>query len=926
MQNFNETGLEIAWSHGRQDFPHHSLTVMVKGTFRLQPNGIATLVEEGDVLRIDGDRHFADDTEGSLEYATDFAIYKPATDILFKGSCYTPNGEEQAVSKVRFGLKGEEQSLYVFGDRQWQNEMLLGKIITEPKPFTQMPLCYENSFGGADFEANPVGKGVDGLNLPNIEHPDFLIESPEDRPQPVGFAPLHSLWQPRKSKMGTFNKSWEEQRWPWFPVDMDWSLFNAAPAALQRLGFLKGDETLMMENLHPTVLNYSCQLPALRSRCFINAGDQKNVADFKEVALNLDTLWVDGDEELMVLVWRGVTPINDRFHEELKHLLLVTEPLASEPQAEAVYREQLAQLLNPPQPETEAVASPLPEPEAPPESVMNVDTEVKKALDESRAALKGMNLPEASMDALNKEKDPGVFLDLLMKALGVDPEAAAKLQHETLLNNRKLMEDHGYDPNLAGRLKVEQITSREDVIRLYAEGRDFSGVDMSNLDLQGLDLHEALFSHTLLFNTNLNKCNLKGANLNSANLDSADLSDAILEGADLTKATLRNAKLVQTNLQSALLQEAKLNEADLSQANLSLAQLQKARLDSCVLNQANLTGADLSEARLIKTDLTGANLNECNASKADFTGATLDDATAENADLTEALFNEASVRRANLTAAVLTGAQCKQANFETALMTQIQAGETLLDEAILDEAKLDEADFSAASLKQASLKGASMRFTRFRDANLEQALLDDVEAERADFSNAQLVSAQLQKGQFSDADFSAADVSHANFEQATLTRASFTGAIASHANMRLADMTEVRAGGGSNFDHANLEQVSANGAIWMQSSLREANLKWADMQRCNLNQTDLSGAYCVAADMKNSDFTRANLQDADLSDCNLFECLLESATITRTKFIGSNLYGAYFHENVAADARIQESDFEHANLKRTRLAVLAEWL
>jgi uncharacterized protein YjbI with pentapeptide repeats len=78
--------------------------------------------------------------------------------------------------------------------------------------------------------------------------------------------------------------------------------------------------------------------------------------------------------------------------------------------------------------------------------------------------------------------------------------------------------------------------------------------------------------------------------------------------------------------------------------------------------------------------------------------------------------------------------------------------------------------------------------------------------------------------------------------------------------------------------------------------------------------------------MKNSDFTRANLQDADLSDCNLFECLLESATITRTKFIGSNLYGAYFHENVAADARIQESDFEHANLKRTRLAVLAEWL
>ncbi len=49
----------------------------------MQPNGVATLVDEGEALLIEGDRHIGDDTEKSLEYATDFAIAKPNTDLLF---------------------------------------------------------------------------------------------------------------------------------------------------------------------------------------------------------------------------------------------------------------------------------------------------------------------------------------------------------------------------------------------------------------------------------------------------------------------------------------------------------------------------------------------------------------------------------------------------------------------------------------------------------------------------------------------------------------------------------------------------------------------------------------------------------------------------------------------------------------------------
>ena len=209
MKSFNKAGLEVSSIPGRFEFPGHSLTVIVKGTFRLQANGVATPVEAAEILPMDADHHIDDDVTKSLEYATDFAISKPATDLLFKGSCHTPDGQAEELCKVSFGLEGEQQSLYVFGDRQWQNSMLGGKEPGKPAPFSQMPLCYENSFGGEGFEANPVGKGVNNENMPNIEHPDHLVMSPNDRPRPVGFAPVHSLWQPRKAKMGTFDKNWE---------------------------------------------------------------------------------------------------------------------------------------------------------------------------------------------------------------------------------------------------------------------------------------------------------------------------------------------------------------------------------------------------------------------------------------------------------------------------------------------------------------------------------------------------------------------------------------------------------------------------------------------------------------------------------------------------------------------------------------------
>jgi hypothetical protein len=301
MQIFNQTALEVAWVPGRVNFPKHSLTIIVKGTFHLMGIGDAKFVDEGDKYLIEGDRHLEDDVNKSLEYSSDFAIFKPNADILFRGSCYPPKENKVSGCKVNFGLEGEEQELYIFGDRRWKSSLFGGKKITKPEPFACMRLCYENSYGGEGFSENPVGKGYQSEDLPNIENPKSLIASPKDEPKPICFAPLHALWQERNEKIGTFDQKWESTRWPWYPEDLDWSYFNSAPVSLQRKGFLVGDETLILKNLHPEKSQIKCALPSLRVRCFVNGEHQKVVKKFREVELNLDTLWVDADEEKFTL-------------------------------------------------------------------------------------------------------------------------------------------------------------------------------------------------------------------------------------------------------------------------------------------------------------------------------------------------------------------------------------------------------------------------------------------------------------------------------------------------------------------------------------------------------------------------------------------------------------------------------------------------
>src|SRR5262249_30411467 len=158
---------------------------------------------------------------------------------------------------------------------------------SSPRSFERIALRYENAFGGAGYDANPVGTGfVSGMmagKLPNLEQPSRMIKGPDDRPAPACFGPLSQTWPLRASKTGKFDQTWLKDRWPYFPNDFDWSYFNAAPLE-QRISFPRGDEAFSFAGVRPGAGVVNGSLPGLVARAYAHAPQDQGGA-MREVKL-----------------------------------------------------------------------------------------------------------------------------------------------------------------------------------------------------------------------------------------------------------------------------------------------------------------------------------------------------------------------------------------------------------------------------------------------------------------------------------------------------------------------------------------------------------------------------------------------------------------------------------------------------------------
>lgn len=758
MQVFNDTAFAFGAFPGRIDYPGHSLTLIVKGTFDLVPGGVA--VPGAEQLPLSPDQPYPDDPGeiGSVRYDSDFVAFKPAADLLLVGSCHTPGGRPATRCRVGFSVGDRSHSLEVIGDRFWDGGGLLRPpSATEPRPFREMPLRYEFSFGGAADPRNPVGRGaaVPGqeggarLPLPNIEDPKNAVTSPKSRPAPAGCGPLRRTWAQRVEGMGTYDDAYVQRRFPWVPENFDWSSCNTAPPALRVKGYLRGDEEIRLENVHPERSSWMGRLPGLRVRCFLF----ETGGAFREVAMHLDTLWIDAHAAKLVLVWRGHANVSSNEYEEVGGLVIGSEPVGGPTRDEEAFRALLPQ---PAPPVVETAAAIPGQPAELHEDLARDLTTESSAEGDVPGGLTLPQDPEARLLQIRIMRVMGLRDAAIIEAgfakLELPALTPAEIAAMNELRARLNIPEEPVEPEAPAADPAEERWTKERVVRAASEGRSLRGMDLSGLDLSGLSLSNA---------------DLERAILREAVLDRADLTGASLVGADLRGGNLRGACLKGAKLLGALVAGARLDGADLEGADFSNADL----------SQATLNGARGPRASFEAARLDGASLQEGSFEGAAFVGASLVDADLRAANLKRADLEGAVGRGANLTGATLEGLRsCQGADFSGACFREVRAPESSwakanLESADFSHAELQRADFSRARLRGATLDAADAREGVFYRADLEQATVVEANLFHAIFEQAVLVGTDLSRANLYGAYFVDARIESARTEGAILDRA-----------------------------------------------------------------------------------------------------------------------------------------------------------
>lgn len=303
------------------------LVPVVKGTYTIHTHEGLAVAAKQEPIKPAGE-FWGDPDTSSYKYEPETAFIKPATDVVLIGHAYPARDSNREVD-VTLKIGPLTKVVHVVGDRKWV-KALLGAKMTEAKPFERMPLVWERAYGGWDrshpdpakhtFEPrNPVGVGImqkngdleKGIPLPNLEDPRKPLRGYGDAPPPAGFGFTGPSWQPRAALAGTYDDAWMKQRMPLLPRNFDRRFFNAAAPGLVAAGYLQGNEAVSVANATRDGW-LAFQLPGLPPpRCLVALVGRPD----QELQTKLDTVIINTDEKLLILIWRANLVIRNGPHD-----------------------------------------------------------------------------------------------------------------------------------------------------------------------------------------------------------------------------------------------------------------------------------------------------------------------------------------------------------------------------------------------------------------------------------------------------------------------------------------------------------------------------------------------------------------------------------------------------------------------------------
>jgi hypothetical protein len=347
-----------------------ALACVVKRSYAIGAGGRLSLADEQVPLLADPelliDEH---DSYARLLDDTDLAYPKQATDVVLRGLAHSKDRTRELY--VALAVGSNARRLRVSGERTAEVRADGTVRFSSAEPFESSPIAYDVAYGGYDDHAHfalhppteeevnrlgrPVGlfayprnsagrayfvdvdrRRADGARLPLVEDPsDPLV--PErffvpratawiDAPIPGALGWLHHAWYPRFVRFVGPLLAHDPPAHPpreialgevdlADPAELDVGVLH--PRALQGAApglsreRLRGDELVILSNLHPTIADLRFELPGEAPRMVMRPPDVKAFTP-KPV---LQTVRLEPEDGLVVLTWCGVVPILSRVDE-----------------------------------------------------------------------------------------------------------------------------------------------------------------------------------------------------------------------------------------------------------------------------------------------------------------------------------------------------------------------------------------------------------------------------------------------------------------------------------------------------------------------------------------------------------------------------------------------------------------------------------
>ncbi|MEM9692771.1 MAG: DUF2169 domain-containing protein, partial [Myxococcota bacterium] len=696
---------------------------------------------------------------------------KPRGEVLVCGSAFAPDGRSVPVVMTRLSVqRGDEvlvdKRVAVQGDRIWRHGGA-----SEPEPFSEMPIDWHRAFGGDGFERNPKGKGAveleDGTErvrpLPNVEDPDRLVTSPQDRPEPAGYGPLDLTWPQRFRFAGTvYDDAWRRERFPGPALDFDPQLFQAALPDQQIDGWFRGDETIRVEGMHPGGTVEGTLEPLVVKALVTQASPEQPepAALSHEVVLHLETVVVLPTVERAILLYRGLLPVASDDADDVVHLMLAAEDPAH-PKSKQHYQQVLERRLDK---ERGALFSMRDEDLMPPgeqgwtakpdygdmvektkldhRALKKAERGRKAKLAEAKRELleAGFEVPDdfegpdtpAIVDPYDVDAVLKVVEEMEAKSQALEAEAKeneSRMKEEARAafaeagmdwdaEEEKALAQAGGPPDFRAD---EQLVMLHDMARIAAEG----GMAMEDLERDLLDpqyetmlrdLEERVtrayveFAHVMPPAPPRSEAEAQRLRvILTASLD----ADEPVAGRNLSRADLAGMDLRGADLSGAFLEGARLGEANLSGANLRGAVLARADLTDTDLSGANLTDCNLGATRLVRTDLSGANLTRTVLMKCELEGALLHGARFDGVDFLEVVFSHADFSQCEAKQALFLQTDLRGVNFVGAHLVEARFLQVDLRGVDFTGATLTRAQFIQCAGDESVFDGASLEGAQF---------------------------------------------------------------------------------------------------------------------------------------------------------------------------------------------------------------------